>query len=84
MVIDTTGSGALDPVLRLRPPGPDDEAAFRAACDVLAAYGVGRVLVTCDDDNAGSRAVIEACGGQLESVIMTNPQEPLKRRYWID
>lgn len=181
MVTDTRGNGALAPALRLRPPGPDDETAFRAACDALAeegfnfglglepgmawdayletlheqqvgasqaagrvpatflvadaggeivgrssirfalneflaregghigyavlpwrrrrgyateilrqslviarAHGVGRVLVTCDDDNEGSRAVIEACGGQFESVIGTNPQEPPKRRYWID
>ena len=27
------------PQLRLRPPGPDDEVAFRAACDALAAEG---------------------------------------------
>jgi predicted acetyltransferase len=180
MVEDSTGNSARDPELRLRPPGPEDETAFRVACDALAeegftfglglepgmpwdaylktlhehqvgislpagrvpatflvadvggeivgrssirfalneflaregghigyavlpwhrrrgyateilrqslviarANGVDRVLVICDEDNAASRAVIEACGGQLESVIETNPQEPPKRRYWI-
>jgi predicted acetyltransferase len=39
--------------------------------------------VTCDDENAGSAAVIEACGGRLESVISAGPQPPLRRRYWI-
>jgi predicted acetyltransferase len=48
----------------------------------LAALGVHRVLVTCDDDNVASAGVIEACGGVLEDV---RPQEggPAKRRYWI-
>jgi predicted acetyltransferase len=57
---------------------------LRQSLVIARAHGVGRVLVICDDDNAGSRVVIETCGGQLESVIETNPQEPPKRRYWID
>jgi predicted acetyltransferase len=39
--------------------------------------GIERVLVTCDDDNAGSRRTIERCGGVLEDVRGD------KRRYWI-
>jgi len=35
------------------------------------ASGVDRVLVTCGDDNIASIAVIEACGGRLDSVIET-------------
>ena len=48
----------------------------------LAELGVGRVLVTCDDDNTGSATVIEACGGVLEDV---RPMvgEADKHRYWI-
>jgi predicted acetyltransferase len=57
---------------------------LRQALIVARAAGVGRALVTCDEDNAGSAAVIEACGGRLESVIETAPGEPRKRRYWID
>jgi len=34
-------------------------------------------LVTCDDDNVGSRTVIERAGGVLEDV------RDGKRRYWI-
>ncbi|GAA1982153.1 hypothetical protein GCM10009718_19130 [Isoptericola halotolerans] len=49
----------------------------------LAAAGVDRVLVTCDDDNIGSAAVIEACGGMLEDVRPVEGEAP-KRRYWID
>jgi predicted acetyltransferase len=179
MVTDTTGKNVLDPALRLRPPRPDDEVAFRAASDALAeegfnfglglepgmpwhaylktlheqrvgtsqpagrvpgtflvadaggeivgrasirfalndilaregghigyavlpgyrrrgyatgilrqslviarANGVDRVLMICDEDNAGSRTVIEACGGQFESVVEDARSTPI-RRYWI-
>jgi predicted acetyltransferase len=46
--------------------------------------GIGRVLVTCDDDNVGSIRTIEKNGGVLENVI-TGPEllKP-KRRYWIE
>ena len=49
---------------------------------VARAAGVDRVLVTCDDDNVGSAAVIERCGGVLESVI-DGSDGVAKRRYWI-
>ncbi len=57
---------------------------LRQSVVIARAAGVERVLLFCDDDNAGSAAVIEACGGQLESVFRTEPGTPLKRRYWID
>jgi predicted acetyltransferase len=57
---------------------------LRQSLTVIRAIGVGRVLVTCDDDNAGSIAVIERCGGELDSVTSASPSEPPKRRYWID
>jgi predicted acetyltransferase len=37
-----------------------------------------RVLLTCDEDNAGSRATIEGAGGTYED------SRAGKRRYWID
>lgn len=44
--------------------------------------GVKQVLVTCDDDNVGSIAVIESQGGILENKV---PFEgTLRRRYWIN
>jgi predicted acetyltransferase len=40
--------------------------------------GIDRVLICCDETNAGSRAVIEANGGAYED------SRNGKRRYWID
>ena len=54
---------------------------LRQSLTVIRALGVDRVLVTCDDDNAGSIAVIESCGGVLDSMTSSTPP---KRRYWID
>jgi predicted acetyltransferase len=50
---------------------------------IARSLGIGRVLVTCDDDNAGSAAVIEANGGRLENVVAGEAGHPPKRRYWI-
>jgi predicted acetyltransferase len=44
---------------------------------VAAARGIDPALVTCDDDNIGSRKVIEANGGVLEDVRNT------KMRFWV-
>ncbi len=52
------------------------------ACAYLIDVGERPVLVTCDDDNATSRAVIEDCGGQLEDVRTRANGIPV-RRYWI-
>ncbi len=46
--------------------------------------GINRALVTCDDTNQGSRKIIEANGGILESIVDNGPDNPKKRRYWID
>ena len=40
--------------------------------------GLDRVLLTCDDDNDGSRLTIEGNGGVYEDTRAD------KRRYWID
>jgi predicted acetyltransferase len=57
---------------------------LRQALVVARAGGVGRVLVTCDDDNVGSVAVIERCGGLLEQVVAATDEDVSFRRYWID
>jgi predicted acetyltransferase len=44
---------------------------------VAGERGIDPVLVTCDDDNVGSRRVIEANGGVLEDV------RNRKMRFWL-
>lgn len=55
---------------------------LRQSVERLNTAGVERVLVTCADDNAGSAATIEACGGVLENVVQDGDGRPT-RRYWI-
>jgi predicted acetyltransferase len=55
---------------------------LRQSLVVARASGVGRALLTCDDDNLGSRKAIEANGGVLENIVEV-ADVPL-RRYWID
>jgi predicted acetyltransferase len=57
---------------------------LRQAPVIARATGIDRVLVTCDDDNAGSITVIESCGGKLDSVIRVASSATPRRRYWID
>jgi predicted acetyltransferase len=47
-------------------------------------HGLHRVLVTCDEDNIGSRKIIEYNGGQLENIIEVEDSPVRKMRYWID
>ena len=54
--------------------------ALQIAHDKL---GLGRVLVTCDDDNIGSIRTIENNGGVLENVVTGLDLDKPKRRYWI-
>jgi predicted acetyltransferase len=53
-------------------------AALAAALPVARALGISRVLITCDEDNAGSRATIERNGGVYED------SRSGKRRYWVE
>lgn len=57
---------------------------LRQSLIIARAAGIDRVLVTCDDNNAGSIRVIEACGGLLDGVVPAAADGHLVRRYWID
>jgi predicted acetyltransferase len=52
-------------------------SALRAALPIARELGIDRVLVTCDEENVGSRTVIERAGGVYED------SRQGKRRYWI-
>jgi predicted acetyltransferase len=52
-------------------------AMLRAALPIAAGLGVDKALITCDNDNVGSRKIIEACGGSLED------ERQGKLRYWV-
>jgi predicted acetyltransferase len=56
---------------------------LRQSIVVARSHGVGRVLLTCDDDNVGSIAVIEANGGRLDGE-MPYAGTPAMRRDWVD
>lgn len=52
--------------------------ALRLGLLEARALGLRRVLVTCDEDNAGSRRIIEHNGGLYENSMERT------RRYWFD
>lgn len=54
------------------------------ALPVAASLGISRVLVTCDDDNVGSRKIIEKNGGVFEGLVQDTSSMVTKRRYWIE
>ena len=46
-------------------------------------FGIDKALLTCDEDNIGSRKIIEGAGGILENIIEGENNEPNKCRFWI-
>jgi len=56
---------------------------LRQSLVIARAHGVGAALLTCDDDNAGSIAVIEGAGGRLDPDWPRSDDAPPRRRYWI-
>ncbi len=44
--------------------------------------GIGDILITCDEDNIGSRRIIEANGGVFVDHV-DNGRAALTRRYWV-
>lgn len=56
----------------------------RLALDASRELGLGRVLITCDEDNTGSRKIIESNGGVYENSLPQAERDVPKRRYWVD
>ncbi|WP_338748413.1 GNAT family N-acetyltransferase [Janibacter alittae] len=51
--------------------------ALRQVLELAGEMGMGRVLITCDEDNAASRTMIERAGGRYED------SRAGRRRYWV-
>lgn len=56
---------------------------LRQALPICAELGLESVLVTCDQDNLGSRRIIESNGGVYEKTIDNARLRSPKLRYWI-
>ena len=69
---------AVIPAQRRRGYGTE---ILRQGLVIARSLGIDEVLVTCDVGNTASAGVIEACGGEFESVA--SGEDPPKRRYWI-
>jgi predicted acetyltransferase len=46
--------------------------------------GLQKVLITCAENNVGSRKIIESNGGVLEDILETTTGKTKACRYWID
>lgn len=53
------------------------------ALPIAKKLNIKEALLTCDDNNLGSIKVIESHGGKIENKVDAGPDNPLKRRYWI-
>ena len=56
---------------------------LRLGLEKAKELGLQRVLVTCDEDNIGSKKIIEYNGGQFENAIEIEGDTVRKLRYWI-
>jgi len=45
--------------------------------------GLKKVLITCNEDNIGSKKIIEANGGKFASRAWSDEEKKTKLRYWI-
>jgi predicted acetyltransferase len=57
---------------------------LRLGLEKARELGLRRVLVTCDEDNIGSKKIIEHNGGKLENALEIDGEPVRKLRYWID
>ncbi len=53
------------------------------AIDCLHKHGIDNILVTCHEENVGSRKTIEKCGGIYENTFINKKSNENILRYWI-
>ncbi|MBE3560873.1 MAG: GNAT family N-acetyltransferase [Ktedonobacteraceae bacterium] len=46
--------------------------------------GIPKALITCDENNIGSKKIIEYNGGRFENAVNVEGSPTRKLRYWID
>ena len=51
--------------------------------EIAKAAGIHNVLVTCDENNIGSKKIIEHNGGQFENAVHIDGSSVKTFRYWI-
>jgi predicted acetyltransferase len=57
---------------------------LRLGLEKARQLGLRRALVTCDENNIGSKKVIERNGGKLENAVDVEGATVKKLRYWIE
>lgn len=57
---------------------------LRLGLEKAREIGITRALVTCDEDNIGSKKIIEYNHGQFENALSITNAPARKLRYWID
>jgi len=57
---------------------------LRLALPMLREQGIGRVRITCDEDNVGSAKIIERNGGVLSGRGVSRESGKTVRQYWIE
>lgn len=57
---------------------------LRLSLPKAKALGITKVLVTCNENNIGSKKIIETNGGVLENAVDMGEGKPRKLRYWIN
>ncbi|MCA9041791.1 MAG: GNAT family N-acetyltransferase [Planctomycetaceae bacterium] len=57
---------------------------LKQALETDQARTIGRLLVTCDEDNMASEKIILKNGGVLENIVEVGPDKPRKKRFWIE
>jgi predicted acetyltransferase len=58
-------------------------ALLRLGLEKARERGLMHVLLTCDENNFGSRKIIESNGGRLENKVEVKGHSVRKMRYWI-
>ena len=56
---------------------------LKLAIEKAKAIGINKIVVTCDEDNLGSRKVIESNGGIFEDSFVSRNTGVVERRYGI-